>query len=415
MAVYNSMADGNAPKGLKVGDLVKTPKGGTWQIMNPNIYKNMTSDQLKSAGVNYNPVNGYYSKLYTGGDENYIQDVGQYTSYGKYRDTSYLDDWKKNYNLAMTAALEASYQNNLANLTKTYQNNYTDVYNQIGDIKNDYRNNIQELYDDTYMNNAIAMQQMANRGMTSSAQGVAMGTSGLMNASKQASNLAVDRDTLVNNVRTQLNRLTEAYNIDKDLLEKEFSLNKIQAMSDAELKYLEQMLDIDNINTNIYNSWAEIGAGNIYASEEAQKDREWQAKMAQEEYERQMALMAYQNSLYNRSYGGYSSGGGGGRYYTTGRTGYSSGGSGSGGSSGTPSDWVLDSDKLTADDNYKIESYIAKNPNATADQINAYAKSLISAKTQSKIDALTKPYPSAKDNAINAAINGVNSVLDIFR
>ena len=227
MAVYNSMADGNAPKGLKVGDLVKTPKGGTWQIMNPNIYKNMTSDQLKSAGVNYNPVNGYYSKLYTGGDENYIQDVGQYTSYGKYRDTSYLDDWKKNYNLAMTAALEASYQNNLANLTKTYQNNYTDVYNQIGDIKNDYRNNIQELYDDTYMNNAIAMQQMANRGMTSSAQGVAMGTSGLMNASKQASNLAADRDTLVNNVRTQLNRLTEAYSIDKDLLEKEFSLNKI--------------------------------------------------------------------------------------------------------------------------------------------------------------------------------------------
>ena len=38
MAVYNSMADGNAQKGLSVGDLVKTPKGGTWQILDSGIY-----------------------------------------------------------------------------------------------------------------------------------------------------------------------------------------------------------------------------------------------------------------------------------------------------------------------------------------------------------------------------------------
>lgn len=135
MAVYNSMADGNAQKGLKVGDLVKTPKGGTWQILDSGIYSGMTSDQLKAAGVNYNPTNGYYSKLYTGGDEDTIKTVGDYTSYGKYQDTSMLDKWKDAYIQSQVAKLQSAYNKNLANLTKTYRDNYTNYYNQIGSYK----------------------------------------------------------------------------------------------------------------------------------------------------------------------------------------------------------------------------------------------------------------------------------------
>lgn len=84
MAVYNSMADGNAQKGLKVGDLVKTPKGGTWQILDSGIYSGMTSDQLKAAGVNYNPTNGIILSCIPVADEDTIKTVGDYTSYGKY-------------------------------------------------------------------------------------------------------------------------------------------------------------------------------------------------------------------------------------------------------------------------------------------------------------------------------------------
>lgn len=104
MAVYNSMADGNAQSGLKAGDYVRTPKGGTWQILDANNYKGMTSDQLKAAGVNYNPVNGYYSKLYTGGDQDIIDAIGDYTSYGKYSDKSFLSSWKDNYLNSVLAA-----------------------------------------------------------------------------------------------------------------------------------------------------------------------------------------------------------------------------------------------------------------------------------------------------------------------
>lgn len=278
MAVYNSMADGNAQSGLKAGDYVRTPKGGTWQILDANNYKGMTSDQLKAAGVNYNPVNGYYSKLYTGGDQDIIDAIGDYTSYGKYSDKSFLSSWKDNYLNSMLAAKQIEYNNNLANLRKTYQDNYTNYYNQIGSTKNDYAKNIQDLYDSTYLNNAMALQQAANRGMTSAAQGVAMGTSGLMSASQKASQLTSDRDTLISSIQSQLNRLTADYNIDKDVLEANFSAAKIAAMSDAQLQYIDRALNLDSKDNDVYNSFMQAALGNKYNSDEAEKERQWNEK-----------------------------------------------------------------------------------------------------------------------------------------
>ena len=400
MAVYNSMADGNAQKGLTVGDLVKTPKGGTWQILDSGIYSGMTSDQLKAAGVNYNPTNGYYSKLYTGGDEDTIKTVGDYTSYGKYQDTSMLDKWKDAYIQSQVAKLQSAYNKNLANLTKTYRDNYTNYYNQIGSTKNDYAKNIQDLYDSTYLNNAMALQQAANRGMTSAAQGVAMGTSGLMSASQKASQLTSDRDTLISSIQSQLNRLTENYNVDKDLLEANFSADKIAAMSDAELQYINSALDIENNNNNTYNSWAQIGIQNKYNSGEAEKERQWNEKMSDKEFERQKELMALE-AQYNRSYGG-------GGYYSYGGSGYSRSG---GSSSGFSPDVTNYLDKIGSALNHyelaELDKYLIEHPNASLSDIK-------------KILDKTRPVKNAAKNAtkiagIKSASNAVKSVTDAVK
>lgn len=400
MAVYNSMADGNAQKGLTVGDLVKTPKGGTWQILDSGIYSGMTSDQLKAAGVNYNPTNGYYSKLYTGGDEDTIKTVGDYTSYGKYQDTSMLDKWKDAYIQSQVAKLQSAYNKNLANLTKTYRDNYTNYYNQIGSTKNDYAKNIQDLYDSTYLNNAMALQQAANRGMTSAAQGVAMGTSGLMSASQKASQLTSDRDTLISSIQSQLNRLTENYNVDKDLLEANFSADKIAAMSDAELQYINSALDIENNNNNTYNSWAQIGMQNKYNSGEAEKERQWNEKMSDKEFERQKELMALE-AQYNRSYGG-------GGYYSYGGSGYSRSG---GSSSGFSPDVTNYLDKIGSSLNHyelaELDKYLIEHPNASLSDIK-------------KILDKTRPVKNAAKNAtkiagIKSASNAVKSVTDAVK
>ena len=400
MAVYNSMADGNAQKGLTVGDLVKTPKGGTWQILDSGIYSGMTSDQLKAAGVNYNPTNGYYSKLYTGGDEDTIKTVGDYTSYGKYQDTSMLDKWKDACIQSQVAKLQSAYNKNLANLTKTYRDNYTNYYNQIGSTKNDYAKNIQDLYDSTYLNNAMALQQAANRGMTSAAQGVAMGTSGLMSASQKASQLTSDRDTLISSIQSQLNRLTENYNVDKDLLEANFSADKIAAMSDAELQYINSALDIENNNNNTYNSWAQIGIQNKYNSGEAEKERQWNEKMSDKEFERQKELMALE-AQYNRSYGG-------GGYYSYGGSGYSRSG---GSSSGFSPDVTNYLDKIGSSLNHyelaELDKYLIEHPNASLSDIK-------------KILDKTRPVKNAAKNAtkiagIKSASNAVKSVTDAVK
>ena len=356
----------------------------------------MTSDQLKAAGVNYNPTNGYYSKLYTGGDEDTIKTVGNYTSYGKYQDTSMLDKWKDAYIQSQVAKLQSAYNKNLANLTKTYRDNYTNYYNQIGSTKNDYAKNIQDLYDSTYLNNAMALQQAANRGMTSAAQGVAMGTSGLMSASQKASQLTSDRDTLISSIQSQLNRLTENYNVDKDLLEANFSADKIAAMSDAELQYINSALDIENNNNNTYNSWAQIGMQNKYNSGEAEKERQWQEQQDEKAFEREKELMAYQNSLYNsgHSYGG-------GSYYSYGGNGYnkSSGNSGTNVSKALQDYYNSIAGGLGETARQSFLNWLYSNPNASVSSAKNF------------LNTLTNPtgvVNQAANNAMNIAKNSLS-------
>ena len=276
----------------------------------------------------------------------------------------------------------------MANLTKTYRYNYTNYYNQIGSKKNDYAKNIQDLYDSTYLNNAMALQQAANRGMTSAAQGVAMGTSGLMSASQKASQLTSDRDTLISSIQSQLNRLTENYNVDKDLLEANFSADKLNAMSTARLEWLRASLDIDSDEIGTYNSFLNSHYQNEYNSNEAEKERQWNEKMSDKEFERQKELIALE-AQYNRSYGG-------GGYYSYGGSGYSR----SGGSSSIDSpvlDQMYNDGVLSESDWLKVQKYIDNNPNASASQITNYASALVGSNaTKNVISAATKNTKNTK-------------------
>ena len=334
MAIYNT-SNGNSPTGLKAGDYSVTSNGQVYQVLDSNKYKNMSSDQLKSHGVSYNPATGYYSKQITGKAANSIKNqftASQVADSARYQNKDTLNQWKDAYIQSQLAGLQQNFNTNKANLLKTYNKNYSDLYGQIGSAENANKKNIQDLYDQTYLNNAMAIQQAANRGMTSAAQGVAMGTSGLMSASKQAAQLTADKDQLVHNIQLKLNDLTANYNIDKDMLDANFNANKLATMSTADLQWLQQALDIDSQNNTTWNNFYNNELQNQYNTAEREAEQAYKTAEADKDVERQKALLAWQYEndpsykAYSRSgggyggYGGYSYGGyggyGGGSRYT---------------------------------------------------------------------------------------------------
>ena len=396
MAIYRSDGAGNGPSGLKVGDKVVTSKGGTWQILDSNKYKNMTSDQLKSSGVSYNPVTGYYSTRLQDNDDASDLALANKLSNLRTYDKSALKSSYDAYLQQMTSELLKNFNTNMANLTKTYRDNYTNYYNQIGSTKNDYAKNIQDLYDSTYLNNAMALQQAANRGMTSAAQGVAMGTSGLMSASQKASQLTSDRDTLISSIQSQLNRLTENYNVDKNTLTANFSADKLNAMSTAQLEWLRASLDIDSDEIGTYNSFLNSHYQNEYNSNEAEKERQWQEQQDEKAFEREKELMAYQNSLYNsgHSYGG-------GSYYSYGGNGYnkSSGNSGANVSKALQDYYNSVAGGLGETARQSFLNWLYSNPNASVSSAKSF------------LNTLTNPtgvVNQAANNAINVAKNSLS-------
>lgn len=329
MAIYTT-TNGNSPSGLKTGDYSVTSNGQVYQVLDSSKYKNMTSDQLKSAGVSYNPTTGYYSKQVTGNAATSVKNqlsASQYADSAKYQSKDTLDQWKDAYIQSQLAGLQKNYNTNAANLLKTYNQNYSDLYGQIGSAENANKKNIQELYDQTYLNNAMAMQQAANNGLTSSAQGIAMGTSGLMSASKQASQLTADKDELISNIQLKLNDLTANYNIDKNTLDANFNADKLSAMSTADLQWLQSALDIDSQNNETWNNFYATEMQNQYNTAERLAQQEYETAENDRDVERQKELLAWQYandpSYKNYSYGGYSGYGGyssGGSYTSSGTT-----------------------------------------------------------------------------------------------
>lgn len=346
MAQYNVLSNGNAPKGLSAGSIVNTA-GGQFQILDADKYSGYTPDQLAKAGVSYNPNNGYYSKKV--GDLSNTNPAASYSSSGnlysnfspnpallssytnniKTIDTAPLDSWKNNYINQQVAQIESDYNNNLNNLNRSYNTNLAGYLSELNTTKNDYRKNIDNVYKSAYNTTADNLNQMANRGMTSAAQGMAMNTANLVNANNTVADLVSDRDTLMDNIRNQINTLGTNYRNDKDTLAANLSKSKLEAMSTAELQYISQMLDIERANNDAYNNAVAQALQDQYQTYAFQNNADLQKYLQDDEQEAALDYLAKQYEL-NSRYGGSGGYGGYGGY-----RGYGGYGRGSGSSNGS--------------------------------------------------------------------------------
>ena len=190
-----------------------------------------------------------------------------------------------------------------------------------------------------------------------------------------------------------MNRLTADYNIDKDILEANFSAAKIAAMSDAQLQYVDRALNLDSQDNDVYNSFMRSALGNKYNSDEAEKERQWNEKMSDKEFERQKELIALE-AQYNRSYGG-------GGYYSYGGNGYnkSSGNSGTNVSKALQDYYNSVAGGLGETARQSFLNWLYSNPNASVSSAKSF------------LNTLTNPtgvVNQAANNAMNIAKNSSN-------
>lgn len=180
-------------------------------------------------------------------------------------DTDQLGAWKDAYLKGQLSTIENAYAGDLNKLAGTYNTNRADLYGTAYDIQNSYKSNINDVYNNAYQNNVIARQNASNAGMTSSAQGVAMGTSALVDSSNKASQVMTERDNSLSKVALQLDRLAADFNIDKDTLIHQLKLDQINALSTAEINYITKMLEAQSTNAGFDNNY--IMAANNAKSE----------------------------------------------------------------------------------------------------------------------------------------------------
>lgn len=310
MAILQVQANGNAPAEAKAGDHIVTA-GGTYQVLDSNVYSKMSEEQLASAGVGYNPSSGLYSRK--------VSDINTGTM--ATRDKNFATQWRDSANQKAAADLDSAYYTNRQNAYNTYNNSMTEYTQQMNSVKQDYLNNLVGLYDDTYHNNAVALERASNRGLTSSGLGNAMQVSALANAAKQNANLRADRNTKLNDIDANMIRLTNDYNVNLDTLVAKLASDKISALSQNEMAYLEAVMDMDSEDTKYYNSMLATLQQQAYEAAQSQIQREYQSDEAQKDRDFQLLLQQLGSSGYGYgggggySRGGYSRGGYGGYSY----------------------------------------------------------------------------------------------------
>lgn len=291
--IYQVNKDGKAPSYAKPGDYIATG-GGTYQILDPKNYEGMSSEQLRQAGVGYNPVSGLYSKKVvdptdpayanTGvGGTNYENLVERHTGVENWNPMTYdtVDQWKENYINQQLAGLQTNFDNNMAILDKNHNENVRNKSKEMRQVDADYEKNIDDLYDNVYMQRKLAVQNAGRNGITSTAQAQAASNALLYKATDTAADLTSDRDVLKANIRSDIDRLIENHGIDKQTLKKNFDSAKLNAMSTAELQYLEKVLNIDQHNVDLWNSMTMAKAERDWQSAEAQKERDFKIMLEQ--------------------------------------------------------------------------------------------------------------------------------------
>ena len=296
MAIYNVQSDGNAPKNATTGDYVVTA-GGTYEVLDGSKYSSMSKEELANAGVGYNPSSGLYSKKVSNISPN------DYSALN----TDSVEKWLSASNKKATADLDSAYAANKQNLSRTYNSSLSDYEQQKADVRQNYLDNITNLYEDTYYNNAKALENASARGLTSSGLGNAMVVSGLVDASNQNAYYRASRDNDLNKITSAVNALTNNYKVDLDALNAKLSADKNAALSENEIAYLNALMSLEQYNNQMYNDMLKT--------------------KQQQDYEKEMYLLQLANSGgygggysggYGRSYGGGYYGGGnynGGSYY----------------------------------------------------------------------------------------------------
>lgn len=275
MAIYNVQSDGNAPKNATTGDYVVT-SGGTYEVLDGSKYSSMSKEELANAGVGYNPSSGLYSKKVSNISPN------DYSALG----TDSVEKWLSASNKKATADLDSAYAANKQNLSRTYNSSLSDYEQQKADVRQNYLDNITNLYEDTYYNNAKALENASARGLTSSGLGNAMVVSGLVDASNQNAYYRASRDNDLNKITSAVNALTNNYKVDLDALNAKLSADKNAALSENEIAYLNALMSLEQYNNQMYNDMLKT--------------------KQQQDYEKEMYLLQLANS------GGYGSGYGGG-------------------------------------------------------------------------------------------------------
>lgn len=292
MSIYQVQANGDAPTNAKSGDYVVTA-GGTYQVLDSSKYNGLSKEELAGAGVSYNPSSGLYSKKVSGITPN------EYTPLS----TDSLNNWRTQTNQASLANLDSAYQDNRRSLTRTYNNSMADYNQQKADIKQNYLDNITQLYDDTYYNNAQALENASSRGLTSSGLGNAMQVSALVDASNKNAYYRASRDNEMNKITSAINTLTNNYNVDLDALDEKLSADKNAALSENEVAYLNALMQLEQYNSQTYNSLLSTKQEQEWQALENEKDRELQ---------RYLAALELENS--SNYYGGSGRYGGSGYY-----------------------------------------------------------------------------------------------------
>lgn len=320
MATLQVQSNGNAPSNAKVGDHIVTA-GGTYQVLDSAQYQGKSPEELASAGVGYNPSSGLYSKKisdvtnFTGKAQSTIPQLSLRTS-----DTA--RQWANTQNQKVSSDLDSAYYQNRQDAYNSYMDAITRQNQQANDVNQAYLDNVSKLYNDTYQNNNAVLERMASRGLTSSGLGNAMQVSALANASKQNADYRAQRNRDLNNIETEMNNLTNQYNVNLDTLAKKLRSDKISALSQNEIAFLEQVMAIEEYNANAENQALTIQQQQAYEAEQALLNREFQAYQTAVNNQHEMDMLlkqieagsfsgggGYSRGRYGRGYRRYGSGG----------------------------------------------------------------------------------------------------------
>lgn len=182
------------------------------------------------------------------------------------------------------------YIQNLTNISNSYNQSRTDLYKTGTDIWNQYLNEVSDRYKDAYLTNALATQNAANRGLTSSALGTAMNTSNLVSAANKVSDLKNNKDKSLSDVAVNLDRLAADYNINRDALLQSLYQQNQAAISEAQNNYFNTIGSINQDYANAYNNYIMNSAdaytnylGNLSAADIENKREQFEAQIAKEQ------------------------------------------------------------------------------------------------------------------------------------